>query len=478
MMKFLILILFSLTVLSGISQNQIIDSESKEPVSYAHIKSTNKLKGVISDYNGFFVLDSSYRELDSIIISCIGYDRKIILVSQLVENKVVELTPSTQNLHEVIVTAKKTKYRLKNLGITKKTKKTRFPDYVGTGKNGEEKAVWIPNDYSIPGYLKNINVYVSDLGYPDAYFRIHVYACNEFETKPDKELTRSNIIASATKGNEWVTIDMSNEHIQIGENGCFIGVEWFDSPKSKFYQDTIFNTNAITWDENKSKYKDTIFSRIRQGNGAVLGAISQKYRYSKNKLWYKVDDSWQNIGKFAEPFINTTDTLPDGRLSQKTPDNLYVGIMCINIDVSFPKNKIDLTYKEPQKRKLNKLEKVKQDLFKYPQNNIHELFSSLIKAFENDDIIYVLKYLCVYKEYQLNQILSEIVDEENEDYISDEEKNTIVKNLSLLKSKLDSAVLTKIDDKHFNLSIDTEIYTIIVDDGLWKINPYSHRIFN
>ena len=152
-MKFLILILFSLTVLSGISQNQIIDFESKDPVSYAHIKSINKLKGVISDYNGFFVLDSSFRELDSIIISCIGYERKHILVSQIVENKIVELTPSTQNLTEVIVTAKKTKYQLKHLGIKKKPKKTRFADYVGVGKNGEQKAIWIPNEYSISGYL-------------------------------------------------------------------------------------------------------------------------------------------------------------------------------------------------------------------------------------------------------------------------------------------------------------------------------------
>lgn len=474
MMKYFILILFSFNILSVKSQNQIIDSESKEPVSYAHIKSVNKLKGVISDYNGFFVLDSLFRELDSIIISCIGYERKHILVSQILENKVVELTPSTQNLTEVIVTAKKTKYQLKSLGITKRPKKTRFAGWPGTGKNGEQKAIWIPNEYSVPGYLKNINVYVSDLGYPDAYFRIHVYACNEFETKPDKELTKSNIIASATTGNEWVTIDMSNEHIQVGENGCFIGIEWFDSPKSKFHQDTIFN-NGQTWDENKSQYKDTIYSRIRKGNGAVLGGIYQKYRHSRNKHWRKTSDGWMN-SYLMDSIMYTTDTLPDGNTYLRTPDNSYLGVMCINIDVSFPKNKIDLTYNEPKKRKLNKLEKVKQNLFKYPQNNINELFTSLIKAFENDDIVYVLKYLCVYKENQLNQIISEIDDGENDNYISNEEKDRIVKNLSLFKSKLDLAVLTKIDDKHFELSVDNEIYNMIIDDGLWKINPYGYSI--
>ncbi len=173
----------------------------------------------------------------------------------------------------------------------------------------------------------------------------------------------------------------------------------------------------------------------------------------------------------------TTDTLPNGNTYLRTPDNHYQGVMCINIDVSFPKNKIDLTYKEPKKRKLNKLEKVKQDLFKYPQNNIHELFSSLINAFENDDIIYVFKYLCVYKEDQLDQIISDINNEENETYITQEEKERITNYLSGLQSKLDSAIITKIDDKHFELSADNEIYNLIIDDGIWKINPYSYRIY-
>ena len=476
MKKFLLLIILHFFVISAFSQHQIIDADSKEPVSYAHIKSVNKLKVIISDYHGFFVLDSSFRKLDSIVISCIGYKQKKILLSEIIEKKVVELDPSTEDLSEVIVTAKKTKFKVKNLGITKKPKKLRFGDFVVTGKNGEEKAMWIPNDYSIPGYLKSVNIYVTDLGYPDAHFRIHVYSCNKFETKPDSELTSSNIIASSTKGNEWVTVDMSNEQLRIGENGCFIGIEWFDSPKSKFHKDTVFS-DGQTWDESKRKYKDTTYSSIRSGNGTVLGGIFQKYRYSKNRFWIKEDNHWQNRGNFAESRMYTTDTFPDGRALLTTPDNYYLGVMCINIDVSFPKRKIDLVYKEPKRRKFNKLEKVKRDLSKYPQNNIHDFFSSLIKAFENDDIVYVLKYLCVYKEDQLNEVLSEFENEENENYLTDEEKDVIVNYFKELQSKLNLTELTKVDDKHFELSFDNMTYNLVFDDGLWRINPYSYRIY-
>lgn len=473
MTKYFILILLSLTVHSVDGQNQIIDSESKLPVSYAHIKSTNQSKEVISDFNGFFVLDSSFRQLDSIIITCIGFKKDYFLVKDIVEKKVIELTPSLNNVSEVIVTAKRTKYQLRNLGVTKKPKKTRFPDYAGTAKNGEEKAVWIPNDYSVQGYLKSINVFVSDLGYPDAHFRIHVYDCNLFETKPDKELTMSNIIASASKGNQWVSIDISSEQIPIGENGCFIGIEWFDSPNSKFHTDTIM-TEGYTWDGDEKK--DTVYSRIRSGNGAVLGAINQKYRISKNKHWHKTRDGWKSYN-FPESIMYMTDTMPDGSTYFRTPDNHYQSVLCINMDVSFPKDKVDQIYNKPKKSKLNRIENVRENQFNYPQNNIQELFSSLIKAFESDDIIYVLKYLCVYKEDQLNQLLSEIVDEENEDFIADEENDKIVKYLKALQLKLDSAVLTKIDDKHFELLVDNDTYNLIIDNGLWKINPYSYRIF-
>ncbi|MEO9258263.1 MAG: carboxypeptidase-like regulatory domain-containing protein [Crocinitomicaceae bacterium] len=474
MKKYFILIFISLSVFSTFGQNQIIDAESKAPVSYAYIKSVNNLKGVISDYNGFFVLDLSFSALDTIVVSCLGYTQKKFLVRDINEKKTIELNQSMQDLSEVTVKAEKTKYQLKKLGVTKKPSKMMYADYVGIAKNGEERAAWIPNEYSVEGYLKNIHVFVTDLGFPDAHFRIHVFACDTFETKPDKELTTSNIIASATTGNEWVTIDMSNQHIRFGENGCFIGIEWFDSPKSKFHQDTVYN-NGVTWRDGA--WKDTVYSRIRKGNGAAIGGISQKYKFSKDKYWMKEDNHWQNKLDFVKSIMYTTGTEPDGTTYFRTPNNTYQAIMCINIDVSFPKNKIDLAFDEPKKSKLNKLENVKQDVFLYPQNNVHALFSSLVKAFENDDIIYVLKYLCVYKDDQLNEILSKVIDEENENFISDENKHTIVNHLKELQSKLDSAVLTKIEDKHFELSVDNETYNLIFDDGLWKMNPYSHGIF-
>ena len=429
MTKYFLSILLYLIFSSVKSQHKVIDAKTKAPISYAHIKLKDKSKGTIADFNGDFGLDSSYCKNDTLIISCIGYQPKSFLVRNVQNMQYLELKPNLQMLSEVVVNAKKTKFRSQRLGITKRPRKSDFIT-SGTANNGEEKAVWIPNEYAIKGKLNTINVFVTDLGYPNAHFRIHVYDCNPLETKPGKELTKSNIIASATKGNEWVSVDMSSEHIQFGENGCFIGIEWFDAPESKFYKDTVY-VERHTWRNNK--LKDTTYSIIRSGNGASIGSVPQKYRHFRNKLWEKKGDEWINYGKYVEPKFYTTDTMPDGTLFFNTPDNHFFRALCINVDVSFPKNRNDLIYEAPRKRKLNKLERVKKDSYKYPQNSIYELLSSLIKAFENDDVIYVLKYLCVYKDGGLDELLADFSEDGAEGYISNKEKKEIIKHLNEVK---------------------------------------------
>jgi hypothetical protein len=474
MSKSLFLFSFSLLVLKVHCQFQILNSENNSPVAYAHIKLANKSLGYIADFNGNFPIDSSFKEHDTLLISCIGYQQKAISIEKLKREKVVYLSPKPYQLSEVAITAQKTKYRVRNLGLDKKTGKNGFgfPDYAGTGKNGEEKATWIPNEYSVNGLLKGINIYVTDLGYPDAHFRIHVYNCSAFETKPAEELTHSNIIVSGTTGNEWIHIDMSEEYIPIGENGCFIGIEWFDSPKSHAFKDTVY-TEGYTW--HNDKQKDTVYSRVRSGNGASIGAIYQSYRKSKNKFWKKEEEGWSNWGNSIEKLLYTTDTFPDGRTMYRTPDNHYQGVLCINIDVAFPKTKIDLPFDAPKKRKLNKIEKEKKDLIQYPQSSINELFSSLIKAFKKEEVVYVLKYLCVYKEDQLEEILDDLDTDEGV-LLPPKEKEEIIKQLENIQQQLNDSPLRKLEDQHFELTVNEVVYHLVLEDGLWKINPYSYHI--
>lgn len=473
--------LLSLTLLIALcsfshAQYHIIDSETKKAVSYAHVKTTDFNTGEIANYNGEFLLDSSFIDVDTLVISCIGYKSRFISMNDLSPTDPIELVPSAKNLNEVIVSAKRDKFQLKKLGINKNPK-TMFFDNTVTGDNGVEKAVWMSNEYDVPGFVKTVNVYVSDLGFPDAHFRIHVYASDPFTNEPGKELTHTNIIASGIEGDEWVTIDLSDQYIQIPETGCFVGIEWFDSPKSEYYQDTLFNKISMYVN---GEYKDTIYRQVRRGNGMALGSRPEAYAYSKNKLWYRSlsNNQWINHTTTNEARFNIPDTLASGTIHIINEKNLYFRIPCIYVEVSFPKSKIKTQFKDPKKRKFNQFEKVKEDSFKYPQSNISELFSSLIKAFENNDVIYVLKYLCVYDQEEQDKIIQTLENNQTEfeDYIAEEELERIIEHLIDFQKKMDPESLIKVDDKHFKVQVENDSYDLIIDQGKWKINPYSYKV--
>ncbi len=481
MLKYAVILFFLFSVNSSFCQYKIVDSKTKEPVSFSHVKVINQPKGEIANYYGVFYLDSTYNISDTLNISCIGYEDRYVTLSNLKVNNIVELLAKTQNLQVVEVKAEKVKCKLRKLGVRKKPK-TMFVDYSITANNGVERATWIPNEYSVVGYLKLINIFITNYGFPDAHFRIHVYECSHFETKPGKELTTSNIIASGTTGNEWVTINMEEHYIEVPENGCFIGVEWFDSPKSKYFKDTLKWKSSIY---QNGEMRDTTYSHIRKGNGVVLGSILEKYKFAKNKRWYRNSSSEAWINTCTEVPIewkfNIPDTSDNGDIYIINESNCYPQIPCINIEVSFVKAKIKTEYDLPKKRKLNKIVKVKEDLFKYPQSNISELFSSIIKAVENNDIIYVFKFLCVYKDGNLKEILKYIHEnvENSGEVISDNDKATIINHFKEIQQQLNSSALSKLSPKNFVLKVNNEFsYHLIVEDGLWRIYPYTYKIYN
>lgn len=458
------------------AQIQIIDSLTSEPIPYVHVKLVRGNKGTITNYNGYFELDSLFMEKDSIVISCIGYESKSYSLQDLISSSQITLSPAFQQVDEVNITKKKGKYKLKNMGISQKPK-TKFFDYSVTAKNGMIRAVYIPNEYSLPGVLKTANLFITDKGFPDAHFRIHIYSVSPLEIRPNKELTTLNIIASGVTGNEWVRIDLTNQRIVVPENGCFVGIEWFDHPKSVYFRDTL-KIEGITLVGGKNK--DTTYAHIRSGNGIVLGSRSESYKFAKNKLWYKtpLSEEWVNSTTTDEEKFNVPDTLSNGYVILLNENNTFFKIPCLNIEVSFRKEKVDIYYETPKKRKLNKLERVKEDSFNYPQASVMELFNSLIKAVEKDNIVYILKFLCVYADDELDQILSTIKDKENSTgvYFSESDKKRIIDHFTTIINNLDENSLDKVDSHHFELKVNNDDYNLIIDNGKWKVNPYSYRI--
>ena len=459
---------FSLSSIGQKDTLRIIDAETKRPIPFVQIHITGQTKGFITNYEGELPLDSSFETSDTCRVYCIGYQEKRLLGQTLIETGIIELTQRVQELTEVLVSAKKTNYKTTKLGVRSKPK-TMFTDHYMTGESGEIKAVWIPNEKSISGFINSVNVYVTDYGFPQAYFRLHIYRCNPIDIKPGKELTEQNIVVNGTTGNEWIHIDLDHLDLSIPENGFFVGVEWFSVSTETEFLDTIVYDG--------SRRGEITYSKVYKGNGCVLGTIHEPYKQSKNKVWRKgKDGAWQLAFVQDESRFYVTDTLQNGLIYEMTEHNLYFPVPCIYAEVKYIKEKNDADFTDPKRRKLNKIEKTKENLFLYPQSSVDDLFSSIIKAIENDNLVYILKYLCVFKEDQLASVLEDLESRDKNELIDSKEKAEILSELKSMRESIDENNLEELEDSTYKLSIKEYTYYLTLNKGKWKINPYTYQI--
>ena len=81
---------------------RVIDKETQEPLSYCTILNKSNKKISITNVNGDFRLDQ-VNDFDTIKISMVGFEQANIIASNISKHKIVELSPSTIMLDEVIV---------------------------------------------------------------------------------------------------------------------------------------------------------------------------------------------------------------------------------------------------------------------------------------------------------------------------------------------------------------------------------------
>ncbi|WP_299124021.1 carboxypeptidase-like regulatory domain-containing protein [uncultured Winogradskyella sp.] len=112
-----IVFVFSFALASLAQQKQqllfrVLDGETKEPVPYTTIRFANSRNGTVANVLGDFRIPIRYKKENNIlIISCIGYSTKRVVLSALTEKPyhTIYLTPKTEQLSEVILNTKKKK---------------------------------------------------------------------------------------------------------------------------------------------------------------------------------------------------------------------------------------------------------------------------------------------------------------------------------------------------------------------------------
>lgn len=256
-MKYLFLILCSFICHSISAQELhgfISDSKTKKAIPYSSIAILHSNKGTYADADGMFHLNSNGNTTDTLKISAIGYEPKIINISSLLKTKdTIYLTASTETLEEVVLSSKSIQYT-ESISLGEK----RDGNISKSTPIGYETCLYFSNPKKALGKLKTLFIKLkkNKSANATATFNIKFYAYDSQKQLPGKLLYHENLFISPKNKKYTLRIPLEDLDVFIPSNGICIGIEMMNTgkkmPKYTQYGPALRYTlsehnTSITW---------------------------------------------------------------------------------------------------------------------------------------------------------------------------------------------------------------------------------------
>ena len=154
----------------------------------------------------------------------------------------------------------------------------------------DELAIYLEADKAKNGMIKEVGTYIIKEGIPSSNFRLHIYARDSATGGPGEDITDSELVVHARRGNEWVTANLADHYIQA-HGGVFVSVEWLVDNTDAFHP---FNIPFGT-----ANYYSGVDSFRTVFNGQVVGMTWQDRqpkiyrRYATDLYAHKDEGKWQ-----------------------------------------------------------------------------------------------------------------------------------------------------------------------------------------
>jgi hypothetical protein len=219
-MKYLLLAAFiHVSLITSSQVISILDSKTKQPIPYATIRWNTVQGGTYTGADGRADLHNNFK--DTIFISSIGYESRIIILRNVQHDSVL-LVPTINELPSVTVQSLHAMGE-QTLGIIHAKK---FGCWTGTGF-GEEFAQRISFPDSTKTYkIKSVSIGMErfDETIPTV---LHIY--NLADGRPGNDMLLKKIVlrkSNYKKRKEKLIVDLGSENILINDTACFVGIEW------------------------------------------------------------------------------------------------------------------------------------------------------------------------------------------------------------------------------------------------------------
>ena len=299
-LQFLLILLFSSLAFS--QTYFILDAKEKTPVSFATI-SFGDGRGTFAGAEGEFNFPKDkYADIDSIFISSIGY-KELGLSTSAIPKKIM-ITPETNQLSEVIVTApKRGKFKKRTLDPTTHT--DYFSCWLPTvesevavlfnryeGQSSKIAKLLLPIN-SEKKYRKKGNLKFSTL------FRVQFYANDN--GKPGAPIQYGDIVFNVNQDNDEIyELDLNRFNVFIPETGIFASLQvlGYADPKGKLLQNKKYNEVKTRRGIEKIS---TTFRPLLPFTAALPSQQTFVRRvFFNNKKWQIFDKSYNENSKLIQ----------------------------------------------------------------------------------------------------------------------------------------------------------------------------------
>lgn len=215
---------------------RVVDGQSKQPVPYASVGVVGRPLGTVADVKGSFLLARvGAAATDSVVVSCVGYQSRRLLVADLGKLPEVTLVPQAAALQEVQVRADTWKRR--NVGREGSGGFTFYnfhlqADKEPANKLGREVGAILgvkPNSFVEEAY-----VYIRQRSFRHLRFRLNVRALDSQDHPAASLLTQDVQFAVADSTANWQHLNLKPYNINVGpQNRIAVTLEWLDGTPIK-----------------------------------------------------------------------------------------------------------------------------------------------------------------------------------------------------------------------------------------------------
>ena len=205
---------FNLTFGQKTIVGKILSKTTKEPIPYANIGIVNSNVGTISNFDGTFSIFIPQKlSKDTLTFSSLGFYKDVRAVNPLEAKKdyTIYLNEKATLLQSVVITAKRKKERLINLGNSTSYGGNYEPD---TTYAGRAVALLIdnknfPKGSSFPVLVRKATLYIFRNNFESFKFRIRLNKYDSLSGKPGEDIIDKSIIIESTLRSGWLDFDLS-----------------------------------------------------------------------------------------------------------------------------------------------------------------------------------------------------------------------------------------------------------------------------